>query len=547
MSLIENLFSAIHSHLSNDNIISYVATGAAVTASGYLLRQVLGGRREPAGPPRVPYTIPFIGHTLELNKNPRKFLKECNAKYGETYFIHVLGAETLVTQGKLGYEVMRADSDLSMEGTLRDILHLDKLLPEEVFGFKDINAASMRIYYTPNRLHKHTEDIQIAAKEALDDLFGYLPEPKKLDIPHKTLHRIIARISARLFIGPEHNQEVVDSMALFTGDVMKAAGVLTMTPSFLRKTALKYTTNIPHHHQVMRKHVKPIIEERMRQKNDDAYIKKEDYIEWMMEWENEFPDLTADHNSKGACGSRVLNLFISLFPTLLFPIKLALWPLMQSFASINSTSASCAWAINWMVARPDVYEVLMREIGELLPNDDDVITHEIVLQMDHMDAFLREVLRHGAENLGLRKVAMRDYVFSDGTLLKKGKVVCVQELQLNFLKKNADGTMTYEDTFDPWRTMHQKTKNSVNGAADHVIFGLGKHQAKLHGRSENHSKHMCPGRYLAVYVMKIVLTYLLKRYKFQTVNGAAPVRPVDYLWGMIAIPMIQPLEFSNRK
>lgn len=60
-------------------------------------------------------------------------------------------------------------------------------------------------------------------------------------------------------------------------------------------------------------------------------------------------------------------------------------------------------------------------------------------------------------------------------------------------------------------------------------------------------KHMCPGRYLAVYEMKILFTHLLKRYSFRTVNGAAPAPPVDYLFGMIAIPMIQPLEILNRK
>ncbi|RUS17203.1 cytochrome P450 [Endogone sp. FLAS-F59071] len=298
MDLIENLSSAIQSHLSNDKVISYVATGAAVTVSGYLLRQVLGGRREPAGPPRVPYTVPFIGHTLELAKNPMKFLQECNAKYGETFVIHALGEETIVTRGKLGYEVMRADEGLSLEATLRNILHLDKMLPEFVFGLsKELNPKTVRTYYTPSMLHNHTDDIRIAANEALDDLFGYLPEPKKLDNPHKTLQQIVAKISARLFIGPEqaYNQEVIDSMALFTGDVMKAAGVLTIAPSFLRKTALRYLTNVLHHHQVMFKHVKPIIEERMRQKKlGDAYIRKEDYIEWMMDWEKECPEVTAE-------------------------------------------------------------------------------------------------------------------------------------------------------------------------------------------------------------------------------------------------------------
>lgn len=136
---------------------------------------------------------------------------------------------------------------------------------------------------------------------------------------------IISTDSARLFVGPEqaYNQEVIDSFALFTGDVMKAAAVLTMAPPFLRKTALKYSTNVPRHHQIMLKYVKPMIEERMQQKRKlgDAYARKEDYIEWMMDWENECPSVTAEQvctcrwwNSKGTCASRVLNFIYPLVP-----------------------------------------------------------------------------------------------------------------------------------------------------------------------------------------------------------------------------------------
>ena len=95
---------------------------------------------------------------------------------------------------------------------------------------------------------------------------------------------------------------------------------------------------------------------------------------------------------------------------------------MQGFASVHTTGMTCTWALNWLIARPDVYEVLMREIEELLPCDDSMITHDIVLQMKHMDAFFREVLRHGADVLGMRKVAKRDYVLSDGTIIKKGRI-----------------------------------------------------------------------------------------------------------------------------
>lgn len=82
----------------------------------------------------------------------------------------------------------------------------------------------------------------------------------------------------------------------------------------------------------------------------------------------------------------------------------------------------------------------MREIDELLPNDDDVITHEIILQMTHMDAFFREVLRHGAEMLGMRKVATRDFIFSDGTVLRKGWLI-------DLLCTSGDGGRVREHVF----------------------------------------------------------------------------------------------------
>lgn len=67
----------------------------------------------------VPFGLPFIGHSLYLALSPHKYLDWCNKKYGELYDLNIRGKRVTIANGKMGEEVLMADSnDLSLDAGL---------------------------------------------------------------------------------------------------------------------------------------------------------------------------------------------------------------------------------------------------------------------------------------------------------------------------------------------------------------------------------------------------------------------------------------------
>lgn len=62
-------------------------------------------------PPEVPYSIPFIGHSLQLQRDGVKFAKEMAAKYGDSYTIYLLGKKYTIVSQEMGAETFKAGED----------------------------------------------------------------------------------------------------------------------------------------------------------------------------------------------------------------------------------------------------------------------------------------------------------------------------------------------------------------------------------------------------------------------------------------------------
>lgn len=72
-------------------------------------------------PPHVPFSLPFVGHSLYLIIMPFKFLDWCHGKYGEVYTINMFGKTVTIADGKSAEESMSSKtSEMSLDhGVLR--------------------------------------------------------------------------------------------------------------------------------------------------------------------------------------------------------------------------------------------------------------------------------------------------------------------------------------------------------------------------------------------------------------------------------------------
>ncbi|KAI6131251.1 cytochrome P450 [Pisolithus croceorrhizus] len=77
--------------------MSLVAYGIAIAAIIYAYSLFLSGSKGETFPPRVSTFLPWIGAAFQFMNNPSEFLATCHKKYGSVYKVLIGGQETVVT------------------------------------------------------------------------------------------------------------------------------------------------------------------------------------------------------------------------------------------------------------------------------------------------------------------------------------------------------------------------------------------------------------------------------------------------------------------
>lgn len=77
--------------------MSLVAYGIAVAAIAYAYSLFYSGSKGETFPPRVPTLLPWLGSALHYMNSPSEFLANCHKKYGSVYKVLIGGREVVVT------------------------------------------------------------------------------------------------------------------------------------------------------------------------------------------------------------------------------------------------------------------------------------------------------------------------------------------------------------------------------------------------------------------------------------------------------------------
>lgn len=126
----------------------------------------------------------------------------------------------------------------------------------------------------------------------------------------------------------------------------------------------------------------------------------------------------------------------------------------------------------------------------------------------------------------MTRIAKENIKLSDGTVLRKGEMVCVTS------NKMWDDTL-YEkvDQWNPYRFLEmrehadkQHVAQLVSTSPDHLAFG--------------HGQHACPGRFFAANEVKIALITILLKYDVALMDGCSP-STFTYGFTMNPDPMVK--------
>ncbi|KAI8343826.1 cytochrome P450 [Blakeslea trispora] len=500
---------------SNATQKELVFLGAAAFVTIHSLIGLIKQQREKLNlPPKVPFSLPFVGHTPYLLLASNRFLDFCIERYGEIFQIDHLGQTITVTSGRCAEEAMKANTDdLSVEhGILRDVLFLHYVLDETTMeiGFH-VNPVVAKSSIPSRKMPDYIPGIQEGLERGLNNLMNPNGEPTLVKDPNSFLQQFVAYMSVPTLLGDEvaTNAEVIDSFAGFTGDITGNIGIFLSVPKALHPMILPYLQSLHKHHHVMEKHIVPVIHKR-RQIMQEAELAGKDHG-----LESNFLQGLIESKKKEEDGTE------QVYPADVVSRAV----LLIAFASVHTTSMNLSFCLYWLLARPDLMQAIIQEIKQVLPGNTP-ITAEAINEMKVLNNFIREALRHGADKLANGKKAMKDYTFYNGYQVPKGQLVQSSVRQLTF---GSNSALTDVQEMNPDSSMN---KPCSKPSKDFVAFGMGK--------------RLCPGRFFAIQEIQMSLVYLLKHYEVKTVDGKRPT-PVKYLAGSFATNNNSPLLFTPRQ
>lgn len=122
----------------------------------------------------------------------------------------------------------------------------------------------------------------------------------------------------------------------------------------------------------------------------------------------------------------------------------------------------------------------------------------------------------------MNRVVVDDYTFRNGVRIPKGSVISADILGMQRDLDTYEGPME----FQPWR--HLKLREETGSRKSDFIATAPEFASFGHG------KHACPGRYIAVDQLKLILAHVVLNYDIKCEQDG--VRPPDMHFGQAIIP-----------
>ncbi|KIK57169.1 hypothetical protein GYMLUDRAFT_46414 [Collybiopsis luxurians FD-317 M1] len=431
----------------------------------------------------------FKDHAMEI-------LQEGYEKYpGRAFKVPFPDGWEVIVSGKTMVDEIRKanDQDLSPQEALTKILQTDytlgRCVREDSYQIDVVRTALTR------NLGARFEDLRDEIKDAFADEIP-AKESEWMKVPMLyTAMKIISRTSNRYFVGSPLCRDP-DYMKLnieFTVDAFNGAKTLQHYPGFLKPLIRQFLTKVPAGVARAIKHLKSVIEERLRKEEEygttDWPGKPNDLISWLLD----------EANTEDRRKDIIYNIVSRV--------------LVINFAAIHTTSVTFTNSLYYLAANPHIVQPLREEVQACVEKHG--WTKAAMGQMRKLDSYMKEVQRLvGVSGLGMSRMAMKDFTFSDGTVVPAGTMVHTVSYALHH------DAEVYEDpeSLNAFRFSNMRVKEGegfkhqmVAQDPSYALFGSG-------------GRHMCPGRFFAVNELKALLGHVLVTYdiKFENNRGVPP-------------------------
>ncbi|KAF9237102.1 cytochrome P450 [Melanogaster broomeanus] len=393
----------------------------------------------------------------------------------------------VIVSGPLYSEEIRKsrDDELSFLEATNDSMKVEYTLGHNIHH-NPYHIPIIRSQLTRNLgvLYPDIRDELVTAFEETLDLKG---NEWKSVLAFNTIQQVVCRTSNRIFVGLPlcRNSDWVDLSIKFTLDVVKGAFVIGLFPKFMAPLVARFMTSIPGSTRRAMKHLRPIVEERQKSLDEygDAWAgKPKDILSWLMD------EAEGSERTLKSLTQRVLTL---------------------NFVAIHASVYSFTQALCNLAANPQYIQPLREEVESIVKTEG--WSRGSLAKMRKIDSFLKESQRmEGIDCLGMTRKAMKDFMFSDGTVIPKGTIVAIASRSTQFDDKIYENA----DMFDPFRFANMRDEDGEG--VKHQFVSTGPEYLPF-----GHGKHACPGRFFAANELKSMLAHIVMWYDIKLEDGAS--------------------------
>jgi len=400
---------------------------------------------------------------------------------------------------KTVYRLAAADGEHHVIVPMAFLPELRKL-PDDVLSFPKAITNLMEVKYTKFQTdvsqvaHSVRSDLTpalsrlnpIICTEVDEALEHYMPpcdDWTEVNI-NQTLVDIIARVSGRVFVGPElcQDPEYLECGSKYAVYLMQAVFAIqrlrAWTKPFLAPRLPEIRRLRDMEARAAQK-LRPVVEQRIEAaKNDPNWEQPNDMLQWLMT------------RCEGTSVADIAKSQLTLI-----------------FAAIHTTSVAATNILYTLAVTPEYITPLRQEIQEVIAQNDGEVTVKTLQQMVKLDSYMKEVVRiWGSDLTSFSRRVLKGITLSNGQYIPPGAI-----LQVASNAVYSDPTF-YPDstTFDGFR--HAKLR-SGGTATDHA-----KNQFVTTNETNlgwGYGAHACPGRFFATNEMKMILVKMISHYEIK--------------------------------
>ena len=459
-------------------------------------------------PPVVPHTIPFLGHAVSFGKDPLTFLQSNRDKFGDVFTFRMVGKDFTYLLGSDASTLFfnSKNEDLNAEEVYQKITTpvfgegVAYDVPNRVFGEQKrmmktgLTIARFRNYvsYIEQECELYTSNWKTGAGNKIDIFIA--------------MSQLIILTASRCLHGKEIRAKLDEGVAELYLDLDGGFSHLAwLLPTWAPMPSFKKRDKA---HREMKKIFRSVIA--ARRSNPDS------------EQEDDFLHVLLDsqyRSGRGLTDEEIAGMLIAML-----------------MAGQHTSSTTSAWLLLFLAQDKSLQAGLYREQLAVCGEDLPPLSYEDVKGLDLLDRCIRETLRLRPPLMTLMRMCKVQQTVGE-FCIPVGHQVCVSP---TINQQSSDAWSDPVAGFNPDRYLDPREGQGSGSCPvdpdlqseerfNYIPFGAGRHR--------------CVGEPFAYVQIKTAISYLIRRFEFDLVDGRFP--PINYAT-MIHTPKDPIIRYKRR-